>query len=138
MLKLSVSAMLLVPVLCWAQTDPPMPDGPGKAVIQKACVGCHNLKVITSKHATHDEWAAIVDQMVSRGAEVSDSDVPVVVQYLADHYGPVKDQKTEPAEPPKPNTLSMTRTEAQELTRVLALSDGDVEASLHSARIWQR
>jgi hypothetical protein len=90
-------AILILPAVCIAQDATTMPDGPGKEIIQKACIGCHSIKVVLSKRATHDEWAALVDQMISRGAEVPDDQVDVVVQYLSTNYGP---SSPPPATPP--------------------------------------
>ncbi len=100
MLKLAAAAILLVPVLASAQSDAPMPDGPGKAIIQRSCVACHSITVITSKRADPDEWNSLVQMMVSRGADLTDDEIPIVVKYLSEHYGPVKDKKTDPPPPP--------------------------------------
>jgi mono/diheme cytochrome c family protein len=107
MLKVAAAAaLLLVPVLASAQgTDtapPPMPAGPGKAIVQRSCVACHSITVVTSKRAEPDEWNQLVQTMVSRGADLTDDEIPVVIKYLSDHYGPVKDQKAAPAPPPPP------------------------------------
>jgi competence ComEA-like helix-hairpin-helix protein len=128
MLKIFTLAIFVVPVLCSAQNSTPMPDGPGKAIVQKSCVGCHSLKVVTSKQATHDEWASLVDQMVSKGADVSDDNLEAVVQYLAAHYGPTKDQKTEQVKPSKPAPVNVNTASAQDLERELALSDKEAES----------
>ena len=107
MLKVvAAAALFLVPVLASAQgadTAPPMPDGPGKVIIQRSCVACHSVKNITAKHADQDEWNSIVQMMVSRGADLTDDEITVVVKYLTEHYGPVKDQKAAPAPPPPAN-----------------------------------
>jgi mono/diheme cytochrome c family protein len=75
-----------------------LPEGPGKKIVQRMCTGCHNLKTVTAKRATHDEWASTVDLMVSRGADGSDADVDAVVKYLSKNFGP---EKTPPAAPPQ-------------------------------------
>jgi hypothetical protein len=77
----------------------PLPDGPGKKVVQRMCTSCHDLKTVTAKHATHDEWASTVDLMVSRGADGSDADVDAVVKYLSKNFGP---EETPPAAPAQP------------------------------------
>jgi mono/diheme cytochrome c family protein len=100
MLKLAAAAILLVPVLASAQGDAPLPDGPGKAIVERSCVACHSIKVITAKRADPDEWNSLVQMMVSRGADLTDEEIPVVVKYLSEHYGPVKGQKADP--PPAP------------------------------------
>ncbi|MGB6743747.1 MAG: hypothetical protein WBE38_08815, partial [Terracidiphilus sp.] len=43
-----------------------LPDGPGKAVVAKACLSCHNAKIATSKAGTEDEWADVVNQMIGK------------------------------------------------------------------------
>jgi competence ComEA-like helix-hairpin-helix protein len=81
--------MLLTALLLFAASST-LPAGKGKDVVQQHCVGCHALKVVTSKRATKEQWASLVDQMVSRGAEVDDDDIEGVVEYLAANFGPLK------------------------------------------------
>jgi mono/diheme cytochrome c family protein len=66
-------------------TDEP-PPGPGLDLIQQKCVSCHALSMITSKRKTPDEWAATVETMAGRGAEVSPDEMDVIVKYLAKTY----------------------------------------------------
>ena len=67
-----------------------LPPGKGKAIVQRACVGCHALKVVTAKRASKEQWSVLVDQMMSRGAELEDEDVQIVVDYLAKNFGVTK------------------------------------------------
>ena len=93
------------------QTTPPapstdtLPDGAGKAVVQKQCVMCHSLSVVTSKRASHTEWEQVVNQMVSRGADLSDDEIDTVIEYLSSHYGPL-DQKATPSTSSSPGAAS--------------------------------
>lgn len=66
-----------------------LPDGAGKPIVQKQCVMCHTLTVVTSKHASTAEWTQLVNQMVSRGAELTDDEIDTVVEYLVRNYGPL-------------------------------------------------
>jgi mono/diheme cytochrome c family protein len=84
--------------------DVKLPDGEGKAVVQKMCTGCHNLKTVTSKHATKEQWNTIVQQMVSRGADGTDEEIETVINYLAKNFPPQKDEKQEPAPAPAPQS----------------------------------
>ena len=63
------------------------PPGPGLELINQRCVFCHNSAQIFSQHKTHDAWAATVDQMANRGAELSPEEMATVTDYLAQHYG---------------------------------------------------
>jgi hypothetical protein len=80
--------------------DPPLPDGPGKDVVMRACVKCHNLKVITSKRASEEEWTRSVDNMVERGAVLSDDEADQVIDYLSKNFKPAESgQKQQPDNP---------------------------------------
>lgn len=63
------------------------PPGEGQAAVQTACAACHPPAIIASKHYDADKWAEVVDQMIGKGAKVSDADYDVIVAYLAKNYG---------------------------------------------------
>jgi polyhydroxyalkanoate synthesis regulator phasin len=46
--------------------------------------------VVTAKKASKEEWSVLVDQMVSRGADLNDDEIEIVVDYLAKHFGTAK------------------------------------------------
>ncbi len=96
-MRLSALAVFLVVALgsTSAQTTPPaesataMPDGAGKPIVQRACASCHAITTVTSKRANRKEWDQVVNQMVSRGAELSDDEIDTVIEYLSKNYGPL-------------------------------------------------
>jgi competence protein ComEA len=59
-----------------------LPDGPGKAETQKICSQCHELARSISLHQDRAGWQATMDKMVSMGAQGSDKDFKLVVDYL--------------------------------------------------------
>ncbi len=63
-------------------------EGPGKELVDSNCAGCHALSFVTSTPHTRVEWQDIVVDMIALGAPLLDDDVDVIVQYLADVYGP--------------------------------------------------
>ena len=77
---------LLAAVAVQAQA-PAFPPGEGQATVQTACAACHPPAIIASKHYDADKWAEVVDQMIGKGAKVSDADYDVIVAYLAKTYG---------------------------------------------------
>ena len=91
--------------LALAANVPSLPPGKGKAIVQRDCVGCHALKVVTSKRATREQWSALVDQMVSRGADVPDEEIETVVDYLNKNFG-TKKAPTAKGSPPVPTAKS--------------------------------
>jgi glucose dehydrogenase len=65
-----------------------LPDGLGKALVQRACGGpCHSLDTVTGVRRDRTAWAAMVDNMVTRGAAVKDDEVKLVVDYLTTYFG---------------------------------------------------
>jgi len=71
-----------------AQSDD-LPDGDGKKILQASCTTCHDLTEVTKFKGfyTRDDWRDIVNTMVAYGAKVKDSDVDVLVDYLARNLG---------------------------------------------------
>jgi competence ComEA-like helix-hairpin-helix protein len=69
-----------------------LPPGAGQAIVQQKCVSCHAVKVITAKKASRQQWSTTVDQMITRGADVSDDDVETLIDYLAKNFGPATGQ----------------------------------------------
>ena len=71
-----------------AQSDD-LPDGDGKKILQASCTTCHDLTEVTKFKGfyTREDWRDIVKTMVAYGAKVKDSDVDVLVDYLARNLG---------------------------------------------------
>jgi mono/diheme cytochrome c family protein len=64
-----------------------LPEGDGKQVLEVICSSCHNLDRITSKNYDKDAWEGIVTSMKDKGAELTDEDIAVLVDYLAKNFG---------------------------------------------------
>ena len=88
-LFLNVAAFLLfVALVILAQA----PDGPAPAVkgadaaaanlVNTVCTSCHSLDRVKNKTADKDGWTATVTRMQGKGADLTDSQVPIVVEYL--------------------------------------------------------
>jgi competence ComEA-like helix-hairpin-helix protein len=112
------------------QTTPPppgppvMPAGAGKAIVQEKCVVCHALTVVTSKHSSRKEWDQVVNQMVSRGADLTDEEIDTVIEYLSKNYGPL-DQTTTPA---SEASVNVNKASAEDLESSLGLAKPEAEA----------
>ena len=63
---------------------------PGERIMNASCVdACHSVRVIQTQAMTPEAWGKTVATMIEMGAKVSKEDVPVLVQYLAQHHAPV-------------------------------------------------
>ena len=62
----------------------PQPPSPATAprVIQRACVGCHDIGVAAGKGRTPQEWSDTIDRMIDHGLDVSDAELAAVKTYL--------------------------------------------------------
>ena len=63
---------------------PPTPEG--QSLVQERCTKCHDMKRITRAKKTVEEWAATVERMVSKGANLGPVEKEAVIQYLAETY----------------------------------------------------
>jgi cytochrome c5 len=93
---LAVAAGALAWTTVWAaapaRTGAPgdeLPDGPGKKVLQRACVTCHDLDEVTKfkGYYTRAQWKDIVVTMREYGADLADGEIDVLTEYLADVLG---------------------------------------------------
>jgi competence protein ComEA len=132
-----------------------LPDGPGKEIVIKKCLPCHNVRVTTARRGSGsaDEWEQVVNKMVSQGADLSDDEIDLVVQYLVTNYGPDSknahaaspgtgtepspDKTAPPASssaaatpaPPKPSDpVHVNKASVDELESALGLSKAEAEA----------
>ncbi|MGK6319495.1 c-type cytochrome [Sphingomonas sp. DT-204] len=62
------------------------PPGPGLDLINERCGFCHSTGQVFQKRRTEAEWAATVQGMADRGAEVSPEEIKVITAYLAKNY----------------------------------------------------
>jgi len=66
-----------------------LPDGAGRDVTQKVCgATCHGPDIIMGKGRSRDQWTAVVNTMVGRGAKASEAELVQIAQYLTTHFGP--------------------------------------------------
>ena len=89
-----VTILLIAARAVTADSSPPaqsddLPDGDGKKILQASCTTCHDLTEVTKFKGfyTRDDWRDIVKTMVEYGAKVKESDVDVLVDYLARNLG---------------------------------------------------
>jgi cytochrome c5 len=65
-----------------------LPEGPGRAILERACGACHGADSITKyNYATAQEYRDIVESMIGTGAIVSNAELPILVDYLFVNWG---------------------------------------------------
>ncbi len=66
--------------------EPAEPEG--QVLLEARCTACHGLDRVESAQKSREEWVATVDRMVDYGAQLSESEQGVLLDYLVDTYGP--------------------------------------------------
>ena len=65
-------------------------DADAKKILENSCTTCHDLDLVSDQHLTKDEWQMVVTSMIAKGANLTDKDAPVLVDYLSKTYPPKK------------------------------------------------
>jgi cytochrome c5 len=66
-------------------------DDPGERILNSGCGGCHDLRPVQASARDRDGWNEVVQNMLQKGADVPDKDIPVLLDYLVEHFGPMPD-----------------------------------------------
>jgi cytochrome c5 len=81
-----VSALVCVSIGTAQEADP------GERIMNASCqTSCHTVRSIQTQAMDAAAWTKTVQTMVDKGAKVAPDDTPVLVRYLAEHYGPIPD-----------------------------------------------
>jgi cytochrome c5 len=68
------------------------PDGTrGERVLNANCLSCHSVRAVETSAYDQAGWEKVVKAEIARGAKVPAEDVPLLVNYLTLHHGPVPD-----------------------------------------------
>ena len=69
-----------------APVEPQVTAISGQTLLEERCGKCHAIEKATRETGTFEEWEKIVDNMISRGAQLTDEERVILVQFLADNY----------------------------------------------------
>lgn len=83
----------MVFLLLFAALTQDLPDGPGKEPLKKICQDCHELDQVIIDRQTKESWKKTVIKMIDRGAEGTDEQFELIVNYLAKNFGRVNVNK---------------------------------------------
>ncbi len=68
--------------------DVALPAGEGRELVVRTCAQCHSLDTVLRSRLTRKQWEARIDQMVAKGAKLTDDEIDTVAAYLARNFGP--------------------------------------------------
>jgi mono/diheme cytochrome c family protein len=70
------------------QDNNPLPPGDGRDLVAATCSQCHSLNALAQLREGRAAWRHQIYDMIERGAQVSPSEIDVMVDYLGTHLGP--------------------------------------------------
>jgi CO dehydrogenase/acetyl-CoA synthase alpha subunit len=76
--------LLAIPPGTSAQS--PLPDGPGKKLVELVCSKCHSTDRIASRRLTKAEWREEVTEMLQEEDDVTEAEKDEIVEYLAKSF----------------------------------------------------
>jgi cytochrome c5 len=86
------SSMIGLSALVWVSIGTAQETDPGERIMNASCqTNCHAVRSIQTQAMDAAAWTKSVETMIDKGAKVSNEDKPVLVRYLAEHYGPIPD-----------------------------------------------
>jgi cytochrome c5 len=68
-------------------------DEKGERILNVSCGGCHDLRPVQASAKDKEGWNEVVQNMLQKGADVADADMPILLNYLVEHHGPMPDGK---------------------------------------------
>jgi mono/diheme cytochrome c family protein len=67
--------------------DVALPEGPGKAAVERRCVMCHDIGRVVTVRRSRQEWERITKNMIERGPAATPEQVQEIVSYLSSQFG---------------------------------------------------
>ena len=81
-----LAASAIVAVLAVPAAAQQLPDGPGKAELQKVCGLCHQAERSAAVRLTREGWEGVIGDMIARGARGTDEEFAAILDYLAKNF----------------------------------------------------
>ena len=95
-----------------------LPEGPGRELLIRACIGCHKAEEFAGYRHTRDEYRSIVYRMGDRGAPASAKELDQIADYLARNFLKIED----------PTKTNVNRATAKEMETRLDLTAKEAAA----------
>lgn len=67
-----------------------LPEGEGRAILERRCTDCHDLDGLWAYQGYYNEarWRSMIQTMVDHGAELDEAEIATLTSYLVEHFGP--------------------------------------------------
>jgi len=106
---------MLLTSAAWAAD---LPNGPGRELLIRACIGCHKAEDFGTYRHTKEEYRSIVYRMGDRGAQATPKELEQIAEYLGQNFPKIED----------PSKVNVNKATAKELEMRLELTAKEAEA----------
>jgi cytochrome c5 len=123
-----LTASVAIALLLLGGSTAAQSENPGEKILMQRCQGCHDLRPVHTSALDAAGWTKTIETMIKEnGAEVAKDEMPVLVKYLTQNFGPVPDG-------PGKEILLNTCTMCHDLGRIKTArrSAGEWEETLNS------
>ena len=110
---------ILLSVAACALSAQQLPEGPGRAELERMCKQCHEVARSVSLRQDRDAWSATMARMIAFGMKAPDKDLELVLDYLVKNYPAEELQK-----------ININKATAIELESALSLRRSQAAALL--------
>jgi len=55
----------------------------GQVIVESACSICHELDLVEGERLSREDWGYIIQAMLVNGSDLSDREIPLVLDYLS-------------------------------------------------------
>jgi competence protein ComEA len=111
-LRVTITGWVLASTFVIAMAAQSLPEGKGRAELQRICGVCHGVAEATKPRLSASGWSAVVDEMANRGAQGTDDEFELIVKYLAANF----------------STVNLNSAGARQIAESLGLSQSDADA----------
>lgn len=87
-MKLTAYLVPAALLAAWPAAAVVLPDGEGKAVLEKMCLQCHDVAKSVSLRQDRNGWGQTMTKMIAMGMKGSDEEMQLVLDYLVTHFPP--------------------------------------------------
>lgn len=85
-MKPRILLALWIALLAFSAPAQQLPDGPGRAELEKMCKQCHELARSIAPRQDRDAWTHTMTKMAAFGMKCSDRDFALVLDYLVKNF----------------------------------------------------
>jgi competence ComEA-like helix-hairpin-helix protein len=89
-----------------------LPQSPQTALFVRVCSDCHDVERTVSRRRTRAEWADTLSQMIEDGADATEEEMAVILDFLVSNFGAV----------------AINSARVEDLVKVLGIASTDAEA----------